>query len=367
MHTHALVRNANVLITPQEERNRKGNTKIFARAEINGKYQYDFSPDSRISKALSLMSAEDLSQRMTGGQYFFVDGKLMDFRDGNYGGFVHSDESIQQLINIIGFLDTAGMGRSKPFKKSNTLSSGLMLGNIWYDDEETKTERQIIVPGYAADGGKFTSRMAFRWNPFVKNVESLFQIIRLICENGMVGLASLCNTRIPLINRWEEHLDIAYKQIQNKVEAIATQRFRQMATERASVEEVTQLYRHAEHRVKGANKEGRLTEAEKLARISKICNPVVHLGTVYNESVFRDQRLAAQHPAHLTTFDAYNMATEIRSHTVENDESTDHALDRFSNRILFERKDLASYAQRESQVRLSAFSNPDEAFFGLVH
>lgn len=359
---HELVRNAPVLITAIEEVGQKGKTKISARAEIGGRFQHTFSAESRVSKALAMMPAAELSRRMSGGHYFMVNEKLVDFRNGDYDGFVHSDESIQKLIQVIGYLDLTDIkyARNRPFKKSNLMTNELMLGAIWSDCP-------IVVPGYTAEGGNFSSQLSFRWNPFVKNVESLFQLVRLICSNGIVGLTNFLNTRIPLVNRWEEHLDIANKQIQNKVEAIASRRFAVMCGERASVEEVAQVYNHAKRREKLAFKEGRNTEAERLSRIAAICNPAAHLGSIYNEKVFSDQRLAAQHAAHLTTFDTYNMATEIRSHSTENDESTDHALDRFSNRILFDRKDLTTYAQRSNQPRLSTFSNPDEAFFGLVH
>ena len=53
--------------------------------------------------------------------------------------------------------------------------------------------------------------------------------------------SDLINTKIPLVNRWEEHLAIAERQIQNAVVSNVTRRLASMGTERATVLELMKL------------------------------------------------------------------------------------------------------------------------------
>ena len=351
-----MIRNASVEITP-----RTASNGVVAVASINDKYEHVFDSTSRVSKALAVMSPKDLSARMAGGHYFFIENDLIDFRPGMYNGFIQTDDSIAQLIEHIGVIDYSGIRKGLRTIKGNTISTKHALGAVWSD-------HGITVPGYR-EGGEFVSQLLFMWNPFGKNVNTFFQLTRLLCENGMVGLATFLNRKIPLINRWEEHLDMANRQIQNKVQAVATRRLEQMGTERATLDELNQLYKHAairhEHSLKRVGE--RQLATERLERIIQIVNPANHLAGVYRANVFGDRKLSAQVPGHLTTFDAYNVATELRSHSEGNDKSTDLALDRFSNRILFDRKDLIGVSAFASAPALSSFSDPDAAFFGLMH
>ena len=97
-----------------------------------------------------------------------------------------------------------------------------------------------------------------------------------------------------------------------------------------------------------------------------IASPERHLGGVYRDNVFNDRRLGAQMPAHLATFDVYNMATEVRSHTEETSSSTGHGLDKLANALVFDRQDLTAHAARFGQPTLSSFSDSERAFFGEV-
>jgi hypothetical protein len=353
---YELIRNANVEVSP-----RSSSKGLLAHITVNDAQVHTFDEHSRVSKALAVMSPKDLASRLTGGHYFFVDDALVDFRVGMYNGFIQSDESIQHLIDVIGIISAEDFRKGVRTIKGSTISADYVLGKVWSD-------HGIVVPGYR-DGGEFNSQLVFTWNPFMKNINTFFQLVRQICDNGMIGLATFLNRKIPLINRWEEHLDMANRQIQNKVESVATRRLAQMGAERATIEELGQLYQHASNRHEFAvNRQGyRMIDVEKLQRIMHVAEPYRHLAGVYRSTVFGDRKLGAQMPAHLTTFDAYNIATELRTHTSECPKSTDLALDRFSNRILFDRKNLIGVGARMDVPVLSSFSDPDAAFFGDLH
>lgn len=335
--------------------------QTVAIATVADTYQHQFNPTSRVSKALETMSPQDIADRLSGGHYFFVDGELVDFRDGNYRGFVHTDESIQHLVDTIGIVrkpDTS-RGRNRAMRvHRNQISQDIILGRKWSDHD-------IVIPAYK-EGGEFNSELHFAWNPFTSTINSAFLLWRLLCTNGMEGYTSFLNSRIPLINRWEEHLDIANRQIQNKVDGMVTRRLTQMGTERCTVAEATLVAQHAQTRLAKGNFDSETTR-KRLSSIANIAHPVPHLGQVYRSNVFEDKRLAVQMPAHLTTFDVFNMATEVRTHSNEVEGSTARALDIFSNRIIFDRRDKTQAASRFVLPQQSAFSDPDAAFFGTMH
>lgn len=341
------------------------NKKMFARIEIDGKYEHTFDSKSRVSKALQVMSPDALTERLTGGHYFFVNGQLVDFRDRMYNGFVHTDEAIAQLADVIGFTDanSNSIGTGIRSFKRNTVANSILLGTVWSHNE-------ITVPGYRS-GGEFNSQLVFVWNPFVHTINSMFQLVRLICSNGMVGLTDFLNTKIPLQNRWREHLDIASRQIQHKMEEITQSRFAAMSTERASVAECEQITSHAHARLKAhAEQKVFLTDDEvnTLQTIQTLSDCRTQLRDVLRTDVFNDKRLAAHVPSHLTTFDVYNMATEMRSHTTESPESTNFALDRIANGLLFDHKGLTGVvSQFAHKERVATFSDPEVAFFGKLH
>lgn len=323
--------------------NRKGNTIV--QAKIGGRYEHVFPSTSRVSKALEIMTPVQLQERLSGGHYFFVNGSLFDFRDCRYNGFIHTPDNIDALKNTIGI----EIGTKD--RRANTHGNA-SLSRVWSSEE-------INIPSMDV-GGTFDSRLIFTWNPFVETIRSRFEIVRLICENGMTGLTSLFNAKIPLINRWEEHLDIANRQIQNKLQSMLISRFQQMADERATLADCLRLQKHALERHNVANQE----EAIRLRNIMRIVNPMIHLREYYKENALRDKRLAAQLPSHLTAFDAYNIATELASHTSEGGSSSRYGLDRFANELVFDRQDKHAYAARFGGPTLAAFSDTDAAFFG---
>ena len=321
-----------------------------AEIQVDGELTHRFPSTSRISKALEVMSPIQLQERLDGGQYFFINGILFDFRDGAYGGFVHTDQGIESLKDVIGI-----RGRDDSRLTHNDQGTA-KLSKVW-------STKKIQVPGMD-DGGAFDSRLTFSWNPFIETIRSNFDIVRLICLNGMTGLTSLFSAKIPLVNRWEEHLDIANKQIQNKLYSMLGERFENMSIERATLADCLRLETHTRNRLDEYNNAAFGKTREQLRNIAKIVSPELHLNKYYRGNSFQDRRLAAQLPSHLTMFDAYNIATELASHTSQTSSSSDHALDKFANELVFDRSDRRMHAARFGTPPQASFSGPDTAFFG---
>ena len=191
----------------------------------------------------------------------------------------------------------------------------------------------------------------------------------------MTGLTSLFNAKVPLLNRWEEHLDIADQQIQNKLDSMLSERFSQMTNERATLADCLRLQDHVHNRLQHYSNTNMVGESSlsvagsrgtKLRNINKVVDPSTHLSKFYKENALKDRRLAAQLPSHLSIFDAYNIATEIASHTSPADNSSNYAMDKFANELVFDRSDRRQHAARFGGQDIASFSNPDQAFFGDV-
>ncbi|MGZ8924534.1 MAG: hypothetical protein ACXW2E_01495 [Nitrososphaeraceae archaeon] len=354
-NVYELVKNAKVEVT------RVINDKhdIQALISVNDTYEHLFPYTSRISKHLEMMSPNDLAERLTGGSFFFVEDSLVDFRDGHYTGFVHSDDTISNYMDVMGYVRKNEI-ELKHIQKYSLINeeigiSPILLRKVW-------DKSQISVPGYSSMGGDFDSVLSFTWNPFVRTVNSAFDLVRIICENGLIGLTSFLNTRVPLENRFEEHLNIATKQIQNKINSIVNERVGIMAQKPASLADVLLLEEHALERLYSTVIS---SEHQRLTTIINAISPKVQLADIYRPTVFEDKRLAAQVPSHLTQFDVFNVATELRTYTTPTKKSTDNALDKFANAKLFDPGNDVVALQKSSNDDY-AFENASKAFFGIV-
>lgn len=337
------IKNAVVDVERQFDRSHK----TMAAITVDGQKHHIFSASSRISKALDTMAPTELATRLSGGDFLFKDNQLVDFRDGHYNGFVHTDDAISALGETVGSTLIASRQRIRG-------------GNASLGGDHSKQELEVDGLG---DGGHFTSRLTFTWSPFHRNINTLLQIERLICTNGMIGLTSFFNTSIPMINKWEEHLEIANRQIQNKVADKMLERLHAMRMERASVAEMATIANHATGRL---SQMGTQTgdQRQRLLNVLKIADPQLHLGKTYRSNVFQNNALAAQLPAHMTVFDAWNLATEINTHTTSTNDSSSLSMEKLANDLLLVRKNSADFSARHTTPQLSSFSDPENAFFG---
>lgn len=350
-----LIRNAKVEVRPVIT----DSSDVLAHITINDKYEHTFESSSRISKVLSMtgdtrsfeVAKQQLQERLDGGDYFMIDGQLVDFRDSVYNGFVHTDDSIGHLIDNIGIM-----------RNDDALRSGLKLN--------TQSSKHILANRYSSEGleiaglnegGMFNTNIVYSWNPFTSFVKGAFEIVRLICENGMVSATDLISSNIPLVNRWEEHLKISNKQMQNAVQGLVGKRINDMVSERASVTDLRLIAKHAENRLSSVIDPN---EKERLERIKFIADPMIHLPEYYSLESLQDTNIAAQLPGHLSAFDAWNCVTEIMTHTSENEKSTPRSLQGFANSLVFPKKEANTNHHLNTTPLLSAFSNPEVAFFG---
>jgi hypothetical protein len=335
----------------------KSEKKTSAIISINdGEIIHQFKPTSRVSQSLSFTPPEALAKRMVGGKFFTINNTLVDFRDGSYNGFIQDNTAIQQLIDTIGVAKVNPLARAI---KVDTTQSDILLSNPWGEQTLDITEYQ--------QGGLFTSQLSYSWSPFSQHIRGVFELIRQICTNGMVGLTEFFNAKIPMINRWEEHMDISYTQIQNKVQSRVKARILEMGRERATVGELLAITDHANLRIKQMH-DIHPDELHRLRTISNIANPQIHLADIYLPNVFDDRSVAQRVVGHLSSFDAWNLVTEMYSHTTASTNSSDIGLQRMANAFLLEgeqRNKRLLHVERDTRVP-NAFLDPTQAFYGVM-
>ena len=358
---YTLLRDANVTVrdiqTPVITKANERKIRHEAEITIDGQWTHRFPHDSRVSKHLELMTPAQLGRQMTGGKFFLVEDELIDFRYGSYAGFVHDDDSIAKMMELLGFENRSQLPLHRRRRRSSDdQTTDIVLRKVWDD-------HQIDVAGIT-DGGVFSSQLSFVWNPFVHTINAAFDLVRLICTNGMVGLTSLFNSRIPLFNRWEEHLDISCKQIQNKVAGIVRDRSMKMLTQRATLADVLVVNDHVTKRLEHATGD---EQRDRLRALQYVTNARTHMSNVYTQDVFDDRNHAVLMPGHLSMYDVYNVVTELRTHTDEHRESTARALDMISNNLMFERAGQNVMRSRTSTMRATpSFADPERAFYGTL-
>jgi hypothetical protein len=355
---HTVLRSASVQVEP-----RITNNNVVAHITVGNKFEHTFDVKSRVSQFLQDTSGtaqlelarEQLQDRMNGGNYFFVEDKLVDYRDSKYDGFIHTDNNIDNLMSELGF-QTKVKSQRRSGLRLNTVNSDIALVR------ETKPET-FEIPGYVK-GGKFDSSILFTWSPFTSNIRANFELVRQICTNGAIAKTSMINSQIPIINQWKEHLRIAEKQLQNSIQSLATNRIEQMINTRATVRELQMISGHAVERLKYTNHQN---DKVRLKNICKVVDVVEHLSDYYAPNVFSNKNLSSQLPTHLSKFDAWNCITEMLTHTNAEDTSTSGSLQIMANGMLFPAQKAADERQYKTQPLLSAFNGVDTAFFGELN
>ena len=319
MFQQELVRNAHVtgLATADD----KGRTTLTIK--INGQFDHVFPHSSRVSKALSVASLDDIVSRLSGGTFFLIDGELIEFRYNDYNGFIHNNDSVARLMEVVGVTESDD---EMTGVSANTANRNIKLSKEWASEG-------FNVP--AVQSGDFETAIHYGWSAFSQNVSSAFVLWRLVCANGMRGMTNFLNSQIPLVNNWEEHLDMANRQLMNKINAKMNDRIAALQGERASVADCLLLNSHIADRRLGLHNATDSFALNKLSNIQAIANPVLHLGEIYKSEVFKDGAMASAAPAHISGYDLFNMVTEVRTHTSASTDSSGRSLDMLANSLLF--------------------------------
>lgn len=283
-----------------------------------------------ISTAASLTDENLIAKSLLGGHYVigdftdkrgFTTTHLMDYRDASYKGFIHSQSAIDEFVED-GYLNDRLVDCFKV--------DGLGLGS------------------------DFQISSGFSWNAFSKNLKSQVNIIRQICTNGLMLSQPMFEREVPVINRHEEHLDIAARQMMNGATKVVSERLHKMANEHARVRDVKLAHSHFKSRAADYDSAAELNQ-RLLINLERINDLTKHYTT---ESL--DNGLANELPAPISRLDLYNMITESNSHSDETSASTTNALNGVALDLMFK---APAVMPQTNVVEKSPFSNPEQAFF----
>jgi hypothetical protein len=314
--------------------------------DVNEKYQHVFSPNSRESRLLMQTDMETIGRLFDGGSYLFIDGILRDYRGSNFKGFQHSDEAIAALAEKLGYslVDPKKAADNSIFQGIRHNLNGAFMGGEW-------EKFDLDIPAYG-DGGKFENRLIAAWSPFRKEVVITVDMLRLKCTNGMVGQSPMVTYEVPVVNDWNNNLEIASRQLKPRFNEKIRTSIEGMADKRASIYEVEKAFRLLQAReagVSGAN----LSHIHELIDLTDVGR---HLRNHYN----REQLERGDLPAHLTRYDVFNILTEATTH-IGRDSRSDRAITGYLNEFVFSKE--KSSIQKSGIIKLSHDSDHNRAFF----
>lgn len=314
---------------------------------------YVFKKGDSVYSNLQGLTWEDVKKRFDGGSFFFVNNSLFDYRTSEYKGYVASDEAINILNTEIGVSD------KRKLEVKNVINP---VKSDKYTLRGAVSRGELEVQGMS-DGGHFKTAIAFSWNPFYTDIHSDAFLERLICSNGMVATSNAMQYRIPIINDWKENLEVATRRLQQKFKGMVVESLEDLTRHRASVGTIQLLNNHLKQRYHVAANNP--AEKDRLKQLLNLTNASEHCADVYKMKVFQNQSIAKMLPSHLTAYDAFNIATEMASHTREISGSSDIAINRVAAGILFDGSEKKSQASFVTLPKLSEFSDPDEAFLAV--
>lgn len=265
--------------------------------------------------------------------------ELLDYRLGGYNGVIHSNETIESFIQHVGARLTRHHGM-------------VMMAS---ESEAVETD---IAQHLLGIGGKNQLLVDFAWSPFMHNLRSLVQTIRVICSNGAMMRTPLLQNDIRVVNDWERHMGIARTVLLNRTEQLLTNRMEQMYHTVAPLSLVDQLRTHAEARLESDDNRGH-SQQLMLRSLLDLTDVVKHGKGVITEDHTDnlETRFKDRCPSHMPLYSLFNLATEMNSHTAESESSSRRGVDSLVSRIMFNDEQIVIGRSKMS----SAFKDPEAA------
>lgn len=294
----------------------QGNDIILRANEYSAK----LSSRHAIARAVKATSPQVVVDNLRGGHFVFEGNKLLDHRPPSYTGFMHSDDAIAYLNESVG---------------------------------NFSLKSQFDIAKYG-DGGKFDFEVGYTFNPFNPNVQSNVQLMRLICENGMVGRSEFFVRQIPVINHHHRHMEIAGEMLAKEASEKIILSLEKSEYTMASVAEVMNAHTHVKERLN----EAPLHQKERLERMLQGTD-AINFSDRYTTMALTTAAIREQIPSHLNRFTLYNLLTELRSHTSETDRSTNNRLDMMASDLLLNESKIK---ERQQIIMPPTFTSPEEAF-----
>lgn len=269
------------------------------------------------------------------GKYFVVDGQIVDYRTSNELKFTHSMDSVRELIGHLGMVKTG-----------NVISMTNTTSNLQWEALHNSI------------GGLFDVNVGFAWSPFQSDIDSVVEMIRQICTNGMVASDPIMKYSVPVINMWQENLKVGNDILVHQFNKLVLPRLEAMPNERISMYDVLGL----RAMVAGFRDSDELN-SQQVHALDNLFDTLDGLVTADVSSIKKN--LLQFVPAPISTYDAFNIATECGTHYVAGDKSS-HRAQALANGLLFNttRSEKINLDLANLVADTQTFMDVDRAFFG---
>lgn len=361
-HNYELHRNVSVSILDIKEYNgQDGNLSYELTVDIAGN-AHTFGRNNHFSKQLLSHSSSEVEDMLSGKSYFFVEGSLVDFTTKE-DAFIHTDAAIEKLAAIVGITAIA--------KKRSPIRHEQNLNNLFSSKRGNKFELGGGAEGVSVqmansdEGGELQGQIRFGWSPFRDTIGSTVEIQRMWCLNGCYNNSVLKNSEVRITNLWEEHYEMAKEIMNDDLRNVLKHAFDKIALIPATIFQIQFLNRHAEIRSKSCNDQSSLRRLMQLRYETEDGRTKEFYDSKFGgikSDVFDNSGIASTMASHYSLFDAWNIATEMATHTPECDGSKNDYLVRFANMIAFKEEKHLSYG--EYTLTDDIMDNVDRAFFG---
>lgn len=308
---------------------------------IDGEWEIKLDRRNNVVGQLALgVDPEELKHSFLGGRFFVVDDQVVDYRLAEQlGKFMHDDKGLANLVSKVGMsIDHRGVIQAKS-----------VTGKFDYDAGNNQ-------------GLQFLVDIGFEWSPFSLDIDSMLSLIRLACYNGLIVSDPIMNHKIPVMNGWEENLQIANDVLSHSFHHKVGPRLTQLQDETINMHDAMGLCDLIGSAL-GDKKEGTIINHNEVARIHELLEPVVT-----SEVRGMQKNLLKFIGAPITAFDAMNVATELASHHINPFSASAKKLVGFANNLLFSELRQSNLAVNLDNLVMDTkvFGNTDQAFFGTT-
>lgn len=311
---------------------------------LDDKFKVPLDPRGAICGQLQLgIDPKELESEVLEGRYFVVDDKVIDHRLKSNLKFQHSDESIVQLVDKLGFA-----------QKMTTNFMGVeRIGGL----EARATREAFEVNPLDSIGGQFDIHIGFQWSPFELDIHSIIEMWRQVCSNGAIARSPILDNKIPMLNRWEENLAISDRVVRHNFDKLVLPRLAALPNERITLADVSAL----QNIINGLQQSKHL-QSHSMRALSAMEDVVNQAWLPGADQLKKNMQKFVQAP--MTAYDAYNIVTEAATHHLGRDRNNHQAGAFVSNLIFNADRQRSSRTELDSLTTdTNTFANPDRAFF----
>lgn len=307
----------------------------------NGEFvSHRFGEKTETFRFMESFDDHEMMKKFNGGHYCVIDGTLVSFRYSDYNGFIHNDESVSILADVL------GLDRERNTNTSRLVDSPIFLGGAG-------ESFGVRVAGLG-DGGEFDANLTYSWSPFSDRITCGTEMVRLVCDNGMVSRSRFLTREVRIINDWQRNLGVVSTQMRPIITDFIQNRYSEMVNERASLSDTNSALSVLAKRLTDkstAEEIQRINRLQSIVDVSSRSDLHKNVRGTNTSTIITD----------LTRYDVVNILTEAFSH-VESSVSNNNQIQGAINKMVSNRSRIIANG---GEVKPYQDGDHSLAFFGI--